>query len=40
VSDRFNAAAHCLSENARLRPDKAALVMAGAEGAATILTFA
>ena len=40
MSDRFNAAAHCLSENARLRPDKAALVMAGADGAATILTFA
>ncbi|KQP63258.1 acyl-CoA synthetase [Methylobacterium sp. Leaf112] len=40
VSDRFNAAAHCLSENARLRPDKAALVMAGADGAAATLTFA
>jgi len=39
VSDRFNAAAHCLAENARLRPDKAALVMAGAEGA-SVLTFA
>ncbi|MCJ2131923.1 acyl-CoA synthetase [Methylobacterium sp. E-045] len=37
---RFNAARHCLAENARLRPDKTALIMAGAEGGAFHLTFA
>ncbi|WP_027172728.1 AMP-binding protein [Methylobacterium sp. 10] len=36
---RFNAARHCLAENARLRPDKTALIMAGAEGGAFHLTF-
>ncbi|WP_091712463.1 class I adenylate-forming enzyme family protein [Methylobacterium phyllostachyos] len=35
---RFNAARYCLAENARLRPDKIALVMVG-DGAATRLTF-
>ncbi|KQP10431.1 AMP-dependent synthetase [Methylobacterium sp. Leaf99] len=40
MSDRFNAAAHCLAGNARLRPDKAALVMAGPDGAAATLTYA
>ncbi|KQO45973.1 acyl-CoA synthetase [Methylobacterium sp. Leaf85] len=37
---RFNAARHCLAENARLRPDKTALIMAGAEDGAFHLTFA
>ena len=36
---RFNAARHCLAENARLRPHKTALVMAGPERT-TRLTFA
>ncbi|GJE60858.1 class I adenylate-forming enzyme family protein [Methylobacterium trifolii] len=36
---RFNAARYCLADNARLRPDKAALVMAGADGVST-LSFA
>ncbi|AWN39519.1 class I adenylate-forming enzyme family protein [Methylobacterium durans] len=35
---RFNAARYCLAENARLRPDKTALVLAGASEAAS-LTF-
>ena len=35
---RFNAARHCLEANARLRPDKPALVMAGQDRAET-LTF-
>ncbi|KQP05546.1 AMP-binding protein [Methylobacterium sp. Leaf93] len=37
---RFNAARHCLAENARLRPDKTALIMAGAEDGSFHLTFA
>jgi len=36
---RFNAARYCLAENARLRPDKPALVLAGPE-TASVLTFA
>ena len=35
---RFNAARYCLAENARLRPDKTALVMVG-DGSDTRLTF-
>ncbi|MDB5644678.1 AMP-binding protein [Methylobacterium sp.] len=38
--DRFNGARHCLAENARLRPDKVALVMAGAGDDVRTLTFA
>jgi acyl-coenzyme A synthetase/AMP-(fatty) acid ligase len=37
--DRFNGARHCLAENARLRPDKVALVMAGAGDDIRTLTF-
>ena len=37
---RFNAARHCLADNARLRGGKTALVMAGAEGETLRLTFA
>lgn len=40
LPSRFNAARHCLAENARLRPGKAALIMAGAEGEARHLTYA
>lgn len=36
---RFNAARHCLAENARQRGDKTALVMAGESGAVSRLTF-
>lgn len=39
VPARFNAARHCLAENARRTPDKIALVMAGGGGSATHLTF-
>lgn len=35
---RFNAARHCLAENARLRPDKTALVIVG-DGAVVRLSF-
>ena len=35
---RFNAARYCLAENARLRPDKTALVMVG-DGTADRLSF-
>ncbi|MCJ2035210.1 class I adenylate-forming enzyme family protein [Methylobacterium sp. J-068] len=38
-SDRFNGARYCLAENARLRPDKIALVMAGPGEATRTLTF-
>ncbi|MEH3117205.1 MAG: AMP-binding protein [Methylorubrum populi] len=37
---RFNAAHHCLAENARLRGDKTALVMVGDHGAVSRLTYA
>ncbi|WP_019904774.1 AMP-binding protein [Methylobacterium sp. 77] len=37
---RFNAARHCLADNARIRPDKVALIMAGAGEEARRLTFA
>ncbi|GJE16883.1 class I adenylate-forming enzyme family protein [Methylobacterium marchantiae] len=37
---RFNAARHCLADNARLRPDKVALIMAGSGDEALSLTFA
>lgn len=37
---RFNAARHCLEENARLRGDKTALVMVGEGGAVSRLTYA
>ncbi|GEO98921.1 class I adenylate-forming enzyme family protein [Methylobacterium haplocladii] len=37
---RFNAARYCLAENARLRPDKIALVMVGEGDAVTRLTYA
>ena len=37
--DLFNGAQHCLAENARLRPDKVALVMAGAGDDVRSLTF-
>ncbi len=37
--DYFNGARHCLAENARLRPDKIALVMAGAGDDTRSLTF-
>lgn len=39
-SDRFNGARHCLAENARLRPDKVALIMAGAGDDVRTVTFA
>src|SRR4051812_3779423 len=35
----FNAARYCLGENARVRPDKTALVMVGDGGETTRLTF-
>ncbi|MEI4600263.1 AMP-binding protein, partial [Klebsiella pneumoniae] len=35
---RFNAARYCLAENARLRPDKTALIMVG-DGAEARLSF-
>ncbi|MET0258701.1 MAG: AMP-binding protein, partial [Methylobacterium sp.] len=38
--ERFNAARYCLAENARLRPDKTALVMVGAGEAVTRITYA
>ncbi|KQP73565.1 AMP-dependent synthetase [Methylobacterium sp. Leaf113] len=37
---RFNGARYCLAENARLRPDKVALIMAGADDDVRSLTFA
>lgn len=39
VPTRFNAARHCLEANARLRPNKVALVIAGESGQATRLSF-
>ena len=39
TADRFNGARHCLAENARLRADKVALVMAGAGSDVRTLTF-
>ncbi|KQP31575.1 AMP-dependent synthetase [Methylobacterium sp. Leaf104] len=38
-TSRFNGARHCLAENARLRADKTALVMAGAGDDVRTLTF-
>lgn len=40
VPARFNAARYCLEANARVRPDKAALVLVGDGGRSTTLTFA
>lgn len=40
VPSRFNAARYCLEANARLRPDKTALVLVGDGGRSTALTFA
>ena len=37
---RFNAARHCLAENARLRGDKTALIMVGEGGAVSRFTYA
>ncbi|NEU13791.1 long-chain fatty acid--CoA ligase [Methylobacterium sp. BTF04] len=39
VPARFNAARYCLADNARLHPDKLALVMAGAGGRTSRMTF-
>jgi acyl-coenzyme A synthetase/AMP-(fatty) acid ligase len=39
VPARFNAARYCLADNARLQPDKLALVMAGASGRTGLMTF-